>query len=229
MALSHSPSIVTDGLVLCLDAANLKSYPGTGVTWRDLTTNTNTGTLTNGPSFSPLNRGYISFDGSNDIVLVTSTPSIEIVGSLSISLWVYLNAGTNGNGIITKNSDYDYMLYFTDVGTTVIFYKKNSLGVASGEMAKATGLTLINVWSHITLTYNTNNGVSKIYKDGVLLATHTTSPPYDIRATTNALQIGQGFVTYTNGRIANVNIYNKELNSVEVLQNFNAIRGRFGI
>jgi hypothetical protein len=66
MALSHSPSIVTDGLVLCLDAGNPKSYPGSGTTWTDLSGNGNNGTLVNGVGYSGDNLGSLSFDGVND-------------------------------------------------------------------------------------------------------------------------------------------------------------------
>ena len=68
MGLTHSPRIVTDGLVLCLDAANAQSYPGTGTTWTDRSTSGNNETLTNGPTFDSANRGAIVFDGSNDRV-----------------------------------------------------------------------------------------------------------------------------------------------------------------
>jgi hypothetical protein len=68
LALSHSPSIVTDGLVLCLDAGNPKSYPGSGTTWTDLSGNGNNGTLVNGVGYSGSNLGSLVFDGSNDYV-----------------------------------------------------------------------------------------------------------------------------------------------------------------
>ena len=68
MGLAHSPSIVTDGLVLCLDAANTKSYPGSGTTWTDISGKGYDGTLTNGPTFSSNYGGNIVLDGSNDFV-----------------------------------------------------------------------------------------------------------------------------------------------------------------
>ena len=64
----YGPRIVSNGLVLCLDAANKRSYPGTGTTWTDLSGNSNNGTLTNGPTFSAGNMGSILFDGTNDYV-----------------------------------------------------------------------------------------------------------------------------------------------------------------
>ena len=66
MALSHSPSIVTNGLVLCLDAANSKSYPGSGTTWTDLSGRGNNGTLVNGVGYNSGNLGSLVFDGVDD-------------------------------------------------------------------------------------------------------------------------------------------------------------------
>ena len=66
MALSHSPKIVTDGLVLCLDAGDRKSYSGSGTTWTDRSGEGNNGTLVNGPTFDSGNGGSIYFDGGND-------------------------------------------------------------------------------------------------------------------------------------------------------------------
>ena len=72
MSLFHSPSLVTSGLVLCLDAGNPKSYPGSGTTWTDLSGRGNHGTLVNGPTFNSANGGSIVFDGSNDYVELTA-------------------------------------------------------------------------------------------------------------------------------------------------------------
>ena len=76
MSLNHSPSIVTDGLVLCLDAANPRSYPKSGTTWSDLAGASN-GTLTNGPTFDSGNGGGIIFDGTNDFIDLGSSPFIS--------------------------------------------------------------------------------------------------------------------------------------------------------
>ena len=71
MGISYNPKIVTNGLVLCLDAANAKSYPGSGTAWTDLSGLGNTGTLTNGPTYSSANNGSIVLDGINDYTSIT--------------------------------------------------------------------------------------------------------------------------------------------------------------
>ena len=99
MALVHSPSIVTSGLVLCLDAANRKSYPSpfTGTTWTDLSGNGNNGTLENGVVYSSGNGGSLSFDGVNDFGL-TGNSGITGNNSWSISVWINVDISENGAG-----------------------------------------------------------------------------------------------------------------------------------
>ncbi len=93
MATRYNSQVVKDGLVVCLDAGNPKSYPGTGNTWYDLTINGNNGTLTNGPTFSSINGGGIVFDGINDYVSVGNLGSFYAQGT--ISYWMYSTAVEN--------------------------------------------------------------------------------------------------------------------------------------
>ncbi len=85
------PNIITNGLILELDAANRKSYPGSGTTWTDLSGNGNTGTLTNGPTFSSANGGSIVFDGVDDYVNCGNASSLnfERTNSFSFCFWIY--------------------------------------------------------------------------------------------------------------------------------------------
>ena len=100
MALAHSPRIVRDSLALYLDAANTKSYPGSGTTWKDICGKNNDGTLTNGPTFSSDNLGCIVLDGTNDYVSETSGLSDSLLqGNWSISFWVNFDVvNTSGSG-----------------------------------------------------------------------------------------------------------------------------------
>ena len=96
MGLAHSPSIVMNGLVLALDAANSKSYPGSGTTWTDLSGNSNTGTLTNGPTYNSANGGSIVFDGVDDGVNIPHNSNIDIRNQITIECLFYLNSFTAG-------------------------------------------------------------------------------------------------------------------------------------
>lgn len=108
MALNHSPKIVTNGLVLYLDAANQKSYPGSGTTWTDLSGNGNTGTLTNGPTFSANNNGGIVFDGANDYVSISNSSSLNITGrNITIEVIFKSNdlaSSQHADGLLSKGS-----------------------------------------------------------------------------------------------------------------------------
>ena len=104
MSCIRGPSIVTNGLVLCLDAANIKSYAGTGTAWNDLSGNSRTGTLTNGPTYSGTNGGSIVFDGVNDYV---QTPSLSLTGNetnLTLSCW-FKPANTNTTKAVISIGD----------------------------------------------------------------------------------------------------------------------------
>ncbi len=85
------PDINENGLVLSLDAANYKSYTGSGTTWRDLSGNSNNGTLTNGPTFNAANMGAIVFDGTDDKVTISMNSSfIYGVSPFSLNAWIYV-------------------------------------------------------------------------------------------------------------------------------------------
>jgi hypothetical protein len=96
MAFNYSPKIVTDGLVLYLDAANPKSYPGTGTAWNDISRGGNNGTLVNGPTFDSTNGGSIVFDGVNDYG-INNTPNLP-TGNITATIcaWVYIVSGYTG-------------------------------------------------------------------------------------------------------------------------------------
>ena len=86
-----TPRIITDGLVLYVDAANTKSYPGSGTVWTDLSPTQITGSLTNGPTFNSANGGSIFFDGTDDIVDLGTNNTLNFTDSFSVSFWMRAN------------------------------------------------------------------------------------------------------------------------------------------
>jgi len=97
MGIAYNPRIVTDGLVLCLDAGNPKSYPGSGNTAFDLTRSGYNFELTNGATTNPSNLGVFSFDGVDDYLNTTSIDSsFWNSGSWTVSLWAYFNTVNTG-------------------------------------------------------------------------------------------------------------------------------------
>ena len=229
----YSPSrpvanpIITSGLVLHLDAGNTSSYPGSGTTWTDLSSSGNNGTLTNGPTYSSSNGGSIVFDGSNDIVSSFST-QISGTGSKSISSWIKLNT-TSRAGIAGTRSLTEWGWGFTvnrsGVGTLDFYDTRGS------SLSAAAGLGT-NIWYHVTVTFDDSRMVT-LYVNGSQVGISST-PFAALNASTFNGVIGNED-EYTNpfyhpfkGNIAQVSIYNRALTAAEVLQNYNALRPRFG-
>jgi hypothetical protein len=215
MAFSRGPVIIRDGLVLYYDAANIKSYSGSGTAWNDLVGNGNNGTLTNGPTFDSENKGGISFDGIDDFVTFN-----QRINSPTFTYETFLKP-TN----VSKDQMY--------VGTSVdAFYlrivsSRPFLSVtANGQRTFHSSITLQNnTIYHIVSIYN---GVQlKIYVDGVL----TEGPVINqTMISWGGDRIGRwrdndqrSFV----GNIYLLKVYNKELSPEEILQNYNATKGRF--
>lgn len=230
MSAIGGPATVTSGLVLELDAGNIKSYPTTGTTWFDKSGNARNGTLTNGPTFNTGSLGSIVFDGVDDYVTI-STFSIP-TGSFSCeSFFQWSNLGTSRGTIFSLNYDYPntgYLIRQRDdsSGKFVIW---SDYGSESGVFSTA-ALT-INTWNHVVVVQL--NGTCSIYINGVLdssqaLPNPVLSQSYPILLGVRAPS-GPSAGAYLPGRIGISKIYNRALSASEVQQNFNATRARFGI
>jgi len=224
MALSHSPSIVTDGLVLYLDAANSKSYPGTGTGWFDLSQNVFTGTMTNGVSYNSSNAGTMIFDGSDDYVRIPHNSIFNFTTSLSLSFWFKTSVGTQ-RYLTTKSDD----SFYVSIGVVSSGKLSTWLNATSpGGWKTSVASVDTNQWVNGVITYNGSSGF--IYINGSLDTSFAASG--SLSASTSAVDIGTRTLIpgyYFNGSIANVMFHNINLNSQQIQQNFNALRGRFGI
>jgi len=228
MALAHSPKIVTDGLVLCLDAADPKSYPGSGTAWTDRSGNGSNGTLTNGPTFDSTNGGSIDFDGTNDYIAISHDSSQSFSGDFSIEA-VIKSEGSNANCIIQKGSGNDYFQEYwllQDMrgnNNQFIFIMAQS-GNSNATYLNTSSILSLNTYYHVVVTVS--GSTSKIFVDGEQKATGSISSRSQ---STADLRIGwrvDGFAA-TNGKIPITKLYNKALTAAEVLQNYNATKGRF--
>jgi hypothetical protein len=216
--------IITDGLVLALDAGSKKSYPGSGTTWKDLSGNGNTGTLTNGPTFNSVNGGSIVFDGVNDYINFGNVPSVTLTGSsVSLESWVNYNLSQQDwKGIIYKaNGNSTGYQLFIDSGERVAF----GIITTTGFLRPNAGFTLpANAWHHVVGSYDGSN--MRIYVNGILY--NTTAKSGNILASTTNLFVGMSFTSEEfPGYISVARIYNKGLTATEVLQNYNATKSRF--
>ena len=229
MGLSHSPRIVTDGLVLCLDAANKRSYPGAGTTWTDLSKQENNGTLTNGPTFDSANAGSIVFDGTNDYVSITRNSSIT-PNYISVCGWIKINSKSSNQFLLalprSVNGGASYMMYYSlSLDGFVAYARTNSTGTiqTTSTFSPDTGR-----WYFLSMTSNGSNLI--LFIDGEFEASSSFSSVLEYSGST-VLRIGsydnQGTPTYTNGNIPNVSIYNRALSAEEIKQNYLATKGRY--
>jgi len=216
MASNYNPSIVTSGLVLALDAANTKSYPGSGTAWTDLSGNGYTGTLTNGPTYSSSNGGAIVFDGTNDYVALTGT-ILSGTGDFTVSVWFNQLAGG-----ITLFANYS-------AGNLQVFTSNTSIGMYLGTSdlysctaANYTGLptNIVTKRSGTTTTLVINN-VQIMTASGQSATIGSTS---NFRIGSNTSN-GELF----KGNIYACHVYNTALSDANIAQNYNALRGRFGL
>ena len=225
MAFNFSPKIVTDGLVLCLDAANSKSIVSGSTTWNDLSRGGNNGNLVNGPTFNSGNGGSILFDGVDDYVSNTFK-ALDIIGDsnpFSISAFFKTNITTQQLLICCPDFPRFYIEVFNRSGTLVNHW---GIGGVNNSLTSTAIIDINQIYNYV-VTYDGN--VAKGYLNGILKDTDTIgSQSYN----TNSLQIGK----FTNaspfllsGSIYTTQIYNKALSSQEVLQNYNATKTRFGL
>lgn len=249
MSISIGGKIVTDGLVVHLDALNGRSYPGSGTTWNDLTPYTNNGDL-NSPTPVTIANGYATFIDTDN----TTYTDIDSIGEINntteyatVDMWVKLKPPSVTSGVVSgfifgwnaycvqARYDNGELLYIGFTTTTNDIY-----GFTNPTF-------LINNWKHYSFimadatTYSVPQASQKIYINGVpqSLSSQTTPPEntnfrnFSGGPTSNARFPGNRFNSgenlLLNMDVALVKVYNRKLTQTEVTQNFNAHKGRFNI
>ena len=228
---ANYPYIVMDGLVLNLDAGITQSYPGSGTAWTDINGfgPKNNGTLTNGPTFNSSYDGSIVFDGTDDYVLVSNgyTSIMKNNNYWTVSLWFKADSLNNSPVLVSVGYlQLQYSDLFLEVGNNVIYF-----AAGHGGSGYKTGNTTISPNTIYNIVYmRTGNTTGKVYLNGnevSLSGTNFGSMPNqdaDIRIG-SFRQSGWEL----DGNIYNVLMYNRALSATEVLQNYNAQKGRFGL
>ena len=213
MGIAYNTSIVRDGLILHLDAANVKSYPGSGTTWSDLSGNGNNGTLVNGPSFD--SSGFFSFDGANDTFTTNVTCNKTYY---SIDWWIRPESTLNYNQNIVFSGGWE-SAFVWHTGSNGQYWAGTDLNTRMSNVDA--GSVEIDKWQYWTWTFD--NGLAKMYKNSVLLRQKNMNV-----STRNSLEnLSSG---NTDGFRSDIKIYsNKVLSQSEIKQNFEALRGRYGI
>ena len=236
------PNTIIDGLLLYVDAANPKSYPGNGTIWSDISKTGDNGTLVNGPTFDSANNGSIVFDGVDDYVNFSELTPANTLNTFSFGLWfspaITITPGSLATfSMLMEAQDQRFASSRPD---NYIYFLTN------GELLFATFTPTNNVvslqttwssdeWYQVFCTYEPITGEKKLFINGELensvtgvtgnyfnTFTHFGLGAYNapsIFSPTNAF----------NGNISNFKIYNRTLSDEEILQNYNATRSRFGI
>lgn len=221
MAFYRGPNIVRNGLVLCLDAASRRSYPGSGTTWTDLSGLNNNGTLTNGPTFNSANGGSIVFDGTNDYVTFSTITSTIY----TIDFW-YIMGGNDGTyGYFASSGDNGFAISEGGVVSGLVygqFYYWNGISInVLGNIPSTTN------WNHVSTVINTSTNNIQVYGNTNLLSDTTVTS-----MSTSVSNIGryiQANINFLKGNLASYKIYNRALSATEVLQNYNATKSRFNL
>ena len=251
MGLAHSPRIVTDGLVLALDAGNTKSYPGSGSTWTDLSSRNHNGTLTSGPGFSSDNGGSISIDGNQETRGIT-LPSVSTImgdgtGDWTIEFWYMTPSFTVSPGASTTIPLISNINWYNSANGSFWIYVKNNRAIkgvfnhdssnSNNFEVESTTTISTNIWYHFAFVKQGDTirlYVNGIQEDTVAASNLSSSGFY---AGGNTLAIGRWQAYQSNspttsrygiGNFSSVRIYkDKGLTASEVEQNYNALKGRY--
>ena len=218
--------LVTDGLVLALDAGRTLSYSGSGTTWTDLSGNSNNGTLTNGPTFDSSNEylAYFQFPNSNSYIQL-SNPALTTPSTFSIEQWVKIT-DTSTNSIFLSNMDG----HNDGIESGFDSSSKWSLQI-NGSLANISSATVNqDQWYHVVFRFDDSN-LGKIFVDGVQIQSLHFGSQTINQSTASTI----GAIAYQTSSVENkfeigeLRVYNnKALTATEVLQNYNAHKTRYG-
>lgn len=232
MGFYRGPHVVTDGLVFWLDAANPRSYPGSGTVWNDMSGNNNSGSLTNGPTFSSANNGSIVFDGTNDYVSADKNVFLQLSGistNFTIELWIYMSYYTAYSDLIGIN--------VSGQVSSVSFKLANgylSFGdwqIAQSYYTQVTSSVQVPTNQWIQAVFTKLGTVGSLYQNYNIVgsSTITNATITDLSENTGIAGRRTGGVFFP-GRISTIRIYNnKALSQAEVKQNYDALKGRYNL
>ena len=245
MSFNFSPKIVIDGLVLYYDAANRTSIVSGSTSWNDLSRGSNNGVLTNGPTFDSTNIGSILFDGVDDYSTLGQNLGFSMAPTnVSMLFWVKGNYSNYYLGVFERTT-----VQSAGLNVPIPYNGWIQVGYISSGSTNFFVINGVRYASNTSGRYSYDFAADRpIYSAADALFGGPSSPnfaftlqaasggfgsPYVWSDKSNRLlgrnQSGVGSSRFFNGNISNVTIYNRTLSSSEVLQNYNAIKGRYGL
>jgi hypothetical protein len=238
MAFNYSPKIVRDSsLVLCLDAANPNSFVSGNTVWRDISKGGNNGTLTGGVTYNSSNNGSLIFNGSTGYGSIPYTIQNQFTNKISINAWVnpaWFDSGNNDGVVIIAKTMPTITSPYTIWGLTITPAGKYNSSVGNGVnrvMCTSTNTVSLNTWVNLCMVYD--GSIIKLYKNGIQDPT-TEVCTYTLGQNTVPVSIGSfqtlaPYFDWFKGNIGVIQLYNKGLSETEVLQNYNALKGRYNL
>jgi Concanavalin A-like lectin/glucanases superfamily len=244
MSVAGGPYIVENGLVMCLDAASQLSYPGSGTIWYDVSNNGNYGTLINGPTFTSSNNGCFVFNnGISDYrgAYVVTQLYQTTTNPYSIMAWIQnssnsggsiMNCGTNNVDDIGLSFGYSNPLLLVARAVKTYYY-------GSGQMTIPWTGNLAVGWHHVAMTIGAAG--TYLYVDSAVLSSTPDTAPLSTPSFPWTLSLNGTLSAFPGGSVASYTMngsgckigaamyYNRQLSSLEILQNYNAQKSRFGL
>jgi hypothetical protein len=231
---TFSNSIITDGLILHLDAGNKNSYSGSGATWTDLSGNGYNATLINSVGYSSNSGGMLTFNGSTQVAQVNVNSFVRNNTSYTFSTFFYLTTSNGGAPfclMTTPNDSNNTDGFWQHLNLTNWLWRtEDSLGENGGNAEAPTGF-VSSTYYHLTVVVTTNS--IKFYRNGNLISIISTTFSWaNVRNDNTAyVFIGKGFEDdyYMTGNVGNFLMYNRVLNNAEILANYYGQKSRFGL
>lgn len=228
MSANLGPNIITDGCVLALDAADRRSYPGSGNTWYDLSGNKNDGAFVD-ISLDLENCHSFNFNGTSSYINLGSRQSLLLTEEETTIAWIYptnIDAGRRSR-IGNRHSG-----FLTIAGSNLVYEGMNSAGNWSNNFYAGNGTIQINTWQQVAFTFKADDLVvlylngSYLNSKAVVGSQSTINGGYIIGTETLG---GWGTYPYFEGNMAIVTNYSRALSATEILQNYNTTKSRFNL
>lgn len=244
MSIKGGPNIVTENLVLHLDAADKNSYSGSGNDWYDLSGNGNNGTLVNGPTYSSNNVGGIVLDGVNDYISIAENSSMKPT-TLTAEMTLKINSTVNsGTGAIynfqyilfrqnSRTSNFEgYGIAYNELTENFSIFATPSNGTPQYATLSQNNTSPINSINYISAVFDTTS--MAIYINGILHSSGVKGTNIDYNNTHTlkigrSVPIGSSFDSAANATVYSTRMYDRALSNSEILQNYLATKGRFGL
>jgi len=234
MSIFGGPDIETDGLVFNMDFSNPKCYSGTGSYCYDLSGNNFQGQLVNTPTYATDGNNKFFAFATNDYIKIPNSTLLD-TNSPSVEVWFKANSLSQNGFFFEKGTVNTQYSLFMAAGNSSVYWRHKSAALRTAVYPTSTGGFGMNTSDWFNLVGTFSSGTKKLYLNGILKYTsYDTSYP-TINTTTGGMSIGayggyagsRGY--YYNGNIAIVKVYNKTLSDNAIEQNYNALKGRFGL